>query len=117
DKFIDKNIDQLAKTTFILPGKRAGGFLKRLIRSKTDYTGFAPEILSIEEFITQITGLRMLDNTNSLFRFYQIYKQQTPQNEQESFDTFYAWAQTLIHDFNEIDRYLIDPERFFNYLS
>ncbi len=108
---------KLKKTTFILPGKRAGNFLKHLLKTQTDYQGFTPEVLSIEELITQISGLKNLDNTNTLFQFYQSYLQLTPKEEQEDFETFYGWAQTLIYDFNEIDRYLIPTQPFFNYLG
>lgn len=101
----------------ILPGKRAGSYLKHLLKTQTDYQGFPPEILSIEEFVTKITGLKTLDQTNSLFRFYETYLHLTPKAEQEDFKTFFGWAQTLLHDFNEIDRYLIPTQSFFAYLS
>src|SRR5690606_38184484 len=35
----------------------------------------------------------------------------------ESFESFSKWAQVLLQDFNEIDRYLINQEAVFNYLS
>ena len=35
----------------------------------------------------------------------------------EKFDAFSKWAQILLQDFNEIDRFLIDPKKIFNYLS
>jgi len=76
-----------------------------------------PEVLSTEDFIAQITQLIPLDNTGSIFELYQTYVQTIDKEHQESFDSFYAWAQTLIYDFNEIDRYLIDANHFFNYLS
>jgi len=117
DYYLEKTDKKLENTTFILPGKRAGSFLKHLLKIQTDYKGFTPEILSIEELISQISGLKNLDNTNTLFRFYQSYLEFTPKKEQEDFETFYGWAQTLIHDFNEIDRYLIPTKSFFNYLS
>lgn len=107
----------LDKTCLVLPSKRAGSFFKHLLKTKTDYTGFTPKILSIEEFITWITDLKSLDNTHTLFKFYQSYLHLTPETEREDFETFYGWAQTLVHDFNEIDRYLIDTEAFFGYLG
>lgn len=107
----------LADTTFVLPGKRAGAFLQTRLKDKIKANTFAPEVWSIEEFIGDITGLNLLDNTNSLFRFYEIYKDHTPKSDQEDFETFYSWAQTLIYDFNEIDRFLIDTPDFFDYLG
>ena len=123
--FIEETLDQLlsqstfnlSKTTFILPSKRAGSFLKHILKQKVSGSAFAPQVLSTEEFIEKITSLQTIDNTESLFKFYQVYKAITPKEEQEDFETFYGWAQTLVYDFNEIDRYLIDAEHFFSYLS
>lgn len=117
DYFLEQEEINLENTTFILPGKRAGSFLKHLLKTETSYTGFVPETLSIEELATKITGLKSLDQTNSLFRFYQTYSKITPKESREKFETFYSWAQTLIEDFNEIDRYLIPTAPFFDYLS
>lgn len=107
----------LEELSFILPSKRAGGFLKNHLKKLVSETSFSPEVLSIEEFIVEVTQLKSLDNTNSLFKFYEIYLALTPKADKEDFDTFYAWAQTLIYDFNEIDRYLIASDNFFSYLS
>ncbi|WP_299246896.1 PD-(D/E)XK nuclease family protein [uncultured Aquimarina sp.] len=111
----DHNISELI---FILPSKRAGLFLKKeLLEKYTDQTFFAPIILSIEEFITQLSGLRQIDATQTLFEFYETYLTTHTHLEKENLETFSSWAQTLVHDFNEIDRYCIDNETFFSYLS
>src|SRR5699024_2920441 len=123
--FIDDIIDQVmpqddtavSDYCFVFPGKRAGNFLKDKLKAKLHAPVFAPKVLSIEDLICEITGLKKLDNINTLFRFYETYKKHTPKEEQEDFETFYGWAQTLIYDFNEIDRYLIDTDSFFNYLA
>ena len=41
----------------------------------------------------------------------------TKNEHQDSFESFSKWAQILLQDFNEIDRYLIPQENIFNYLS
>ncbi|WP_299212784.1 PD-(D/E)XK nuclease family protein [uncultured Aquimarina sp.] len=111
----DHNIGELI---FILPSKRAGLFLKKeLLEKYADQTFFAPIILSIEEFITQLSGLRQIDSTQTLFEFYETYLTTHTHLEKENLETFSSWAQTLVYDFNEIDRYCIDNESFFSYLS
>lgn len=107
----------LSEFTFILPGKRAGAFLRKEISRQIDQPVFSPEILSIEEFSEKIAGLTTIDNTTALFEFYSVYKNSTRQDKVEDFEHFSSWAQTLINDFNEIDRYLIPPESIFNYLA
>ncbi|WP_109302137.1 PD-(D/E)XK nuclease family protein [Aquimarina sp. AU474] len=109
---------ELSKLVFLVPSKRAGLFLKKeLVQLFPNQTIFVPEIYSIEEFITKISGLRQIDNIQALFEFYETYRETHPNLEKEDFETFSNWAQTLIYDFNEIDRYCIDHKSFFAYLS
>jgi len=102
---------------FILPSKRAGVFLKHHLSTLLDQPIFAPQILSIEEFVEELSGLQSLPNADLLFRLYETYKTLTKVEEQEPFESFSKWAQILLQDFNEIDRYLIPQEHIFGYLS
>ncbi|PTX60583.1 PD-(D/E)XK nuclease superfamily protein [Kordia periserrulae] len=107
----------ISNLTLVLPSKRAGVFLKHELSQQIQQTSFAPDILSIEELVEQISGYTSVSNTELLFEFYSIYKELTPKNAQEPFDSFSKWAQILLQDFNEIDRYLINHKEIFNYLS
>lgn len=108
---------ELSQLKFILPSKRAALFLKREIAQLTSKTIFAPEILSIEEFIEELSQLQKVSNTELLFEFYEVYKENSSLETLESFDSFIKWAQILLQDFNEIDRYLIPPKNIFDYLE
>ena len=112
-----KKGDSPSDLTFILPSKRAGSFLRKELSTLLQQPVFSPEILSIEEFSENISGLETIDSTTTLFEFYSVYLEATPKEQTEDFENFSTWAQTLIHDFNEIDRYLIPPDSIFNYLS
>ena len=109
--------ENISNLTFILPSKRAGSFLLNKLAKLSPMPMFAPRVLSIEDFAEEIAGLSAVDNTISLFEFYTAYLACTPKEKAEDFDTFATWAQTLLHDFNEIDRYLIDYKSFFGYLG
>ncbi|WP_299115686.1 PD-(D/E)XK nuclease family protein [uncultured Winogradskyella sp.] len=101
---------------FILPSKRAGVFLKHQLSTLLEYPIFSPQILSIEEFVEDLSGLQKLSNADLLFRFYDSYKTLTPKVDQEPFESFTKWAQMLLQDFNEIDRFLVPQEHIFDYL-
>lgn len=107
----------VTNTLFVVPSRRAGNMVRSALSRKLKKTIFAPEIFSIEEFITHISGLRPIDATEQLFTLFKVYQENTPKDDQESFSVFYGWAQTILHDFNEIDRYLVDHNQFFNYLG
>jgi ATP-dependent helicase/nuclease subunit B len=107
----------LSSITFILPSKRAGLFLKHHLSQVVQQSIFSPNILSIEEFVEKLSQLKTISNTELLFEFYNTYKSLTKKEDQESFESFSKWAQILLQDFNEIDRYLIPQKQIFEYLS
>ena len=63
----------LSKLAFILPSKRAGTVLKSELSKLLNKTFFAPDILSIEEFIEELSNLKTLSNIELLFSFYNVY--------------------------------------------
>ena len=111
-----KEVD-ISQLSFILPSKRAGVFLKNELSKINSQTLFLPEIISIEEFVENLSQLKQLSNTELLFEFYNVYQNNNSKENIDSFDTFSKWAQILLQDFNEIDRYLIPQEQIFSYLS
>lgn len=116
-KDIQKEHADVSSLTLILPSKRAGSFLLNYLRKNATTTFFAPKIISIEEFIEELSSLKIIDTTELLFKSYEAYLKTDSIQEKESFEIYTTWATTLIGDFNEIDRFLIEPKSFFNYLS
>lgn len=106
----------ISSLTFILPSKRAGIFLKNELTKIYSETFFSPHIFSIEEFIETLSQLKQLTNIELLFEFYSVYRNASKESL-DAFDSFSKWAQILLQDFNEIDRYLIPQEQIFNYLK
>ena len=107
----------ISKSVFVLPSKRAGVFLKKELSNYYQSTFFLPKIISIEEFIEDVSGLTTSSNLETLFTFYNVYISIIPEEQKESFESFSKWGQILLHDFNEIDRYGIDAKQFFSNLS
>lgn len=123
DSFLEYVLEDLGKKqlniascTFVLPSKRSGTFLKQHISKKLDKNMFSPEIMSIQEFIEKLSGLRQCDNIDLLLSLYTVYKN-SDIKQHEDFSSFIKWGQTLLHDFNEIDGYLIPAKDILNYLS
>ncbi|WP_055436310.1 PD-(D/E)XK nuclease family protein [Lacinutrix algicola] len=109
--------ENLSTLTFVLPSKRAGVFLRQELSTVVNKTIFSPTIISIEEFVEELAQLKSITNTELLFEFYNSYLALTPKKEQEPFESFSKWAQILLQDFNEIDRYLIPQDKIFDYLG
>ena len=103
----------LSDYTLVLPSKRAGGFLSQVLIQQTDKVYFAPSILSIEDFISQVSGVELMNPTQVLLEGYKVYNGLTP----TPFNDYLQWAEPLLNDFNELDRNLVAPKAFFGYLS
>ncbi|APG65662.1 hypothetical protein LPB136_09945 [Tenacibaculum todarodis] len=118
--FISETLLQILKTTqsfdnvcFVLPSQRAGVFLKQELKNHIS-AGFLPQILNIEEFVSEVSEIKKIDSVQLLFHLYGIYKQE--EQEPVTFDVFSSWAFTIIQDFNEIDQHLVDAKEIFVYL-
>ncbi len=114
---LKSNSNTLSGLTIVLPNKRAKVFLLEELKLLVHNNVFAPEIISIEEFIQEISGIRSVDSVELLFEFYEVYLAITDKDKQESFENFANWAKTLLQDFNEIDRYLLEPNKILKYLE
>ena len=115
-EILKNSSDNLSELVIVLPNKRAKVFLLDELKKLVSTNIFAPEIISIEEFIQDIAGIRSIDSVEVLFEFYEVYLSITEKN-QDPFETFANWAKTLLQDFNEIDRYLLEPDKILKYLE
>lgn len=101
---------------FVLPSQRSCVFLKEEILIKTPGTAFLPKIISIENYIQELADINLIDATQLLFEFYTIYQENIPKENREPFDAFSQWVTIALHDFNEIDSYLVNSTHFFSSL-
>ena len=122
--FLEETIDDILRKhedvsnlIIVLPSKRACGFFKHYLRKQLNKTSFLPQIISIEEFVETISDITIVDPAQLLLRSYQAYLDTDSIKEKEEFESFSTWIRTLLNDFNEIDRYLVDQKRFFDYLG
>ena len=122
--FLDKIADRLLNkfpvsmegVAVVLPSKRAVVFLKHYLSKKIKQPIFLPDFYSIEEFTEKLSGLTVLDNISLQFKLYQSYLT-FPSKKIDSFDDFLSWSNVLLHDFNEIDRNLVDAKSIYTNLK
>lgn len=99
----------------VFPNRRAGLFLLKHLANGTQTPAWAPQVLSMSEFLEQFSDLKRADNLLLCFKLYPIYKQLMPGNE--TFDQFYAWAEIILKDFNNLDQACADAEKVFYHLK
>ncbi|MGC6470058.1 MAG: PD-(D/E)XK nuclease family protein [Flavobacteriales bacterium] len=107
-KILDKQ--QSDKLTIVLPSKRSIVFLKHYLSQELDQAIWLPKMYAIEDFITKLSSLKVLDNLSLQFRLYTIFDSHRPPENKDTFDQFLKWSQTVLYDFNEIDRYMVDAK-------
>ena len=119
-KFIEKVVEELtrndagfSKTTIILPGNRPKLFFKKEFQKQIK-NRILPRFLSIDEFITQISGLEPVSQIKLWFSAYESYRKIT--DEPNEFDVFLNWIQALLKDFDDINSALVNPREIFDYL-
>lgn len=114
---IENYSDKLSNTIVVLPNKRAKIFLIEALKKQVSTNILSPEIISIEEFIQDVSTIRSIDPIELLFEFYEVYLSITEKKDQQSFELFANWTKMLLQDFNEIDRYLLVPSHVLSYLK
>ena len=117
EKIFADNTRNISNSIIILPNKRSRVFLKKEISKVSKKTIFAPKIYDIEEFMSVISGIEKISDTELLFEFYNVYSDHTKDSDKETFEEFISWAKTLLKDYNEIDRELCNTESLFDYLK
>lgn len=75
-----------------------------------------PDMFAIEDFVVQKSQLSLLDPLTLLVRLFKVY-QSLEKEKAQPFAEFMVWGTLLLADFDEIDQYLADGEKVFNYLD
>ncbi|MCF8379195.1 MAG: PD-(D/E)XK nuclease family protein [Bacteroidales bacterium] len=113
---IDHYSHNMGQTCVVLPNRRAGLFLKRNLSLLIDKPIWAPEVLSIEDFVFHLTELEECQHIKLVFDFYKVYLEMAGEKA-EAFTEYLRWAEVVLKDFNDIDLYLVEPKEIYTYLS
>ena len=121
-KFIDnlarKILDdytELEQLVVILPSERAVKYLGNSLFKLNDGPLIAPEMLTIDRWVRAQFD-QIIDPTRLLLVLFEAYVQ-TDEGKGQSFETFLTWGATLLSDFNDLDRYMVDQDQIFKNLK
>ena len=113
-KIVAEHPNDLQNVLVLLPNKRGELFLKRAISSQISGPVLAPAMQTIEEFVQEASGFQKQSQLQLLMTLFTVYTETV--NAAETFDNFIKWGNMLLHDFNEIDRHMVDAHQLFNNL-
>jgi CRISPR/Cas system-associated exonuclease Cas4 (RecB family) len=112
---IRKDYAEWETLTVVFPNRRAALYFKKELTRNLSTPQWSPRIITIEELINSFSSLHEADKLTLILKLYQSYKKVTGLTE--SIDRFYYWGEMLLRDFDELDKYLIDPELLFRDVS
>ena len=107
--------EKISDLCIVFPNRRASLYFKKYLSELTNKPIWAPATTTINELMQEISELNIADNIKLLFELYTIYKQ--VKKSEESFDDFYFWGEMMLNDFDDIDKYLVNPEDIFKNLK
>jgi hypothetical protein len=97
--------------TLVFPSRRAQLFFSDELAALLDKPVWSPNYASLEEIVSSLSDLQRIDDFSLLTLLYRIYKKHT--HSTETFDRFYFWGETLLNDFDDIDKYMVDAGLLF----
>ena len=120
--------NNISEISIIFPNKRARLYFNKYLSELIDKPIWTPTYFTIDELMQYLSKLHVPDNLVLIFELYDVYRNifESP----ESFDDFYFYTEMLLSDFDDIDKYLVNPrdifqnltniknlENYFNYLT
>jgi antitoxin component YwqK of YwqJK toxin-antitoxin module len=105
----------LGQITLVFPNRRAGLYFRQYLSENIEQPVWSPEIYTINDLMQQLSGLQLTDSMMLIFDMHQLFNREKGYNE--PFDEFYFWGEMLLRDFDDIDKYLVDPGDLFQNLS
>lgn len=114
---------EVDRLCFIFPNRRAMVFFRKYLCESVAASGhplFAPECFTMNDFIYRICGSGVTDRVSLLTGLYDCYKplfEKQTGRQAESLDEFVFWGDVILSDFNDIDKYLINPSVIFTNIA
>jgi CRISPR/Cas system-associated exonuclease Cas4 (RecB family) len=112
-----KNLDDV---TLVFPNRRAILYFRKHLQSLLTKPAFSPELVTIEEFVSQFSTLQVPDKLELVKILYKVYYDRmkfAATADIQSFSDFFFWGEMLLRDFEEIDKYLVNDAQLFLDLS
>lgn len=127
-KFLEKVVSDLltqnsdlSQFKIVLPGKRPVVFIKKILRER-HYSGALPDFITIENFLTEVSGCQPVSGI-ALWLF--AYEQYASVHPEEDFSGFVKWFPTILKDWDDMLKfstsdtailsYMLDEERIKNW--
>lgn len=116
DYIFEQQLD-VKHLTIVLPSERAVRYISSSLYKRNGKPMIAPEMLTIDRWVRKHATKTIVDRTRLLVKLFNVQLENPVDPKDLSFDEFQTWGQTLLSDFDEIDRYMLDAKQVFRNLA
>ena len=100
---------------FVFPNRRSMAFFRKYLSEAVRDNGgmpiIEPMMTTVNDFFYRAGGMVQADRVAQLLYLYDCYKNLNP--KAESLDEFVFWGDVILGDFNDVDKYFVDPSQLF----
>jgi ATP-dependent helicase/nuclease subunit B len=96
------------------PNNRAGYFFAEELNLFLPAGSWMPETTTLEKWVHALSDKTQVQNVELINLLYKVY---TGLGGPDDFESFISTAQTMLGDFNELDKQLVNPKRLFKDLN
>ncbi len=107
--------NDVSEFCIVFPNRRAGLFFGKYYAELIDKPLWSPHIITVNDLMQELSNLQLVDRLTLLFELFHVYKQTRQSGEQ--FDEFFFWGETLLNDFDDIDKYLVNAADLFQNMA
>ncbi len=112
-QFIQQNKLEHKNLVIVVPSQRAKKYLSAALFNCYKKPIIAPKMTTMDALIRSKSNRVILDKTRLLVKLFSIQQTIAKTDIDRSFDDFLEWGPLLLSDFDELDRYLVNPEKAF----
>lgn len=116
DQLLERHDGELEQVCIVLPGKRAGTFLRKYLAEAHGRTQWSPRLHDVGSFLAQLANMRQGGSMELLFMLYRAHKTLRV-TEAEPLDAFLQWAPTALRDMSELDAHALDLDHVYRDLK
>ncbi len=106
---------ELKDVAVIFPNRRAGSLFRNELVARIQTPSWSPGIFSIDDWLTGLSGLKKTEKLEELALLFPIVNKHL--THVKTFADFMDLGETLLADFEDVDKYLADPVKLFSTLS
>ncbi len=106
----------------IFPNRRSIAFFTKYLSDAvrgSDTPVIAPQMYTINDFFYRVSGVNSMDRVCQLLDLYKSYTEVFAMHNTredvrpEPLDEFIFWGDVILGDFNDVDKYLVNPKQLF----